>query len=184
MKRLALALLSVILLTGCGSQKESLNRAMELRAKLIASQGCAFDAVITADYGAQTQTFAVSCQADEQGNLTFTVKEPQTISGITGKISGTGGALTFDDQVLAFELLAEGQITPVSAPWILVRTLMGGDVRSCIEEDGMLRLSVVDGYQDDALEMEIWMEESPQFAEIVWQNRRILTLEIENFRIL
>ena len=184
MKRLAAALLSVVLLTGCGSQKASLDRAMELRAKMMASQGCAFDAVITADYGNQTQTFSVSCEANGQGDMTFPVKEPQTIAGITGKISGTGGALTFDDQVLAFELLAEGQVTPVSAPWILVRTLLGGDVRSCMEEDGMLRLSVVDGYQDDALQMEIWLEEYPKFAEILWQDRRILTLEIENFRIL
>lgn len=185
MKRLAAALLFVALLTGCGSRKASLNRAMELRGKLIASQGCAFDAVITADYGNQTQTFSVACEADYQGNLTFTVKTPETIAGIRGKVSGEGGELTFDDQVLAFGLLAEGQVTPVSAPWLLVRTLLGGNVKSCTQEEGMLRISVDDGYQDDALHMEIWLEEdTPKFAEVVWQDRRIITLEIENFRIL
>ena len=185
MKRLALALLFVVLLTGCGSQKASLDRAMELRAKLMASQGCTFDAVITADYGNQTQSFSVSCEADYQGNLTFTVKAPETLAGISGKVSGEGGALTFDDQVLAFGLLAEGQVTPVSSPWLLVRTLLGGNVKSCTEENGMLRISADDGYQDDALHMEIWLEgDAPKFAEVVWQDRRIITLEIENFRIL
>lgn len=185
MKRLALALLCVVLMTGCASQKASLDRAMELRAKLMSSQGCAFDVNITADYGSQTQTFSVTCQSEPDGDLTFTIQEPQTIAGISGKISGDGGELTFDDQVLAFELLAEGQVTPISAPWLLVRTLLGGNVKYCAEEDGMLRISVDDGYQDDALHMEIWLQEdSPRAAEVIWQNRRILTLEIENFRIL
>lgn len=185
MKRLALALVCVALLTGCSGQTADLDRAMALRAKLMASQGCAFDAVITADYGNQTQSFTVACQSDSQGNLTFTVREPQTIAGISGKVSAEGGALTFDEQVLAFELLAQGQVSPVSAPWLLVRTLLGGNVKSCTQEDGLLRLSVEDGYQEDALRMEIWLEEdSPKFAEVVWQNRRIVTLEIENFRIV
>lgn len=184
MKVLA-ALLCAVLLTGCGSQKASLDKAMALRSKLIASQGCAFDAVITADYGKETQSFRVSCQADYKGDLTFTLLQPETIKGITGKISGDSGMLTFDDQVLAFELLAEGQITPVSGPWLLVRALLGGNVKSCTEEDDMLRLSVDDGYQDDAVRLEIWLEENhPKFAEVVWKDRRILTLEIENFRIL
>ena len=185
MKRLALVLLSVMVLTGCGSQKASLNQAMELRAALMASQGCSFDAVMTADYGEQLQSFTVSCEADYQGNLNFVVKEPETLAGIGGKVSGEGGALTFDNQVLAFGLLAEGQVTPVSGPWLLVRTLLGGNVKSCTQEDGLLRISVDDGYQEDALHMEIWAEgHTPKFAEVVWQNRRILTMEIENFRIL
>ena len=184
MKRAA-ALLLILLLTGCGSQKEELDQAMAFRAKLMTSQGCAFDAVITADYGGETQTFSVSCEADYQGNLTFTVTKPETIAGISGKVAADGGALTFDDKALSFELLAQGQVTPVSAPWLLVRTLLGGNVTACNEEDGMLRISAEDGYQEDALHMEIWLEQNaPKFAEIVWQDRRILTLEIENFRIL
>lgn len=184
MKRTALLLL-VLLLTGCGTKKAELDKAMELRAGLMASQGCAFDAVITADYGDQTQTFSVTCEADPQGNLTFTVTAPETIAGITGNVAADGGALTFDDKVLSFELLAQGQVTPVSGPWLLVRSLLGGNVTACTQEDGQLRLSVEDGYQEDSLHMEIWLEEdSPKFAEVVWKDRRILTLEIENFRIL
>ncbi len=185
MKPLVAALLALTLLTGCGAKKAELDRAMTLRAKMMASSGCAFDAVITADYGGETQTFSTSCETDYQGNLTFTVTAPQTIAGISGKVSSDGGALTFDDKVLSFPLLAQGQVTPVSGPWLLVRTLLGGNVTACAEEDGMLRISAEDGYQEDALHMEIWLEEdSPKFAEVVWQDRRILTLEIENFRIL
>jgi len=183
MKRLAV--LMVLLLTGCGVRHEELDRAMTFRAKLMASQGCAFDAVITADYGEELQEFSVSCQADPQGNLTFTVAKPESIAGISGTMAADGGDLRFDDKVLSFPLLAQGQVTPVSAPWLLVRTLLGGNVTACTEEDGMLRISAEDGFGEDALQVEIWLrEDQPKFAEIVWQNRRILTLEIENFRIL
>lgn len=183
MKRLAVLL--VIFLTGCGVRHEALDRAMSFRAKLMASQGCAFDAVITADYGEELQKFSVSCQTDAQGNLSFTVAEPESIAGISGTVAADGGDLRFDDKVLSFPLLAQGQVTPVSAPWILVRTLLGGNVIACTEEDGMLRISAEDGFGNDALQLEIWLEDNrPEFTEIVWQNRRIVTLEIENFRIL
>jgi len=174
-----------LLMTGCGSQKEELDQAMALRAKLMAAPGCSFDADITADYGTELQRFSVYCEADYQGNLTFTVTEPETIAGISGKISAEGGALTFDDKVLSFELLAQGQVTPVSGPWLLVRTLLGGNVTACTREDGLLRISAEDGFQADALQMEIWLDgDSPKAAEVVWKDRRILTLAIENFRIL
>ena len=158
---------------------------MALRAKLMASEGCSFDAKITADYGEELQEFSVSCRADYQGNLTFTVTEPQTLAGISGSIAAEGGRLTFDEQVLAFPLLAEGQITPVSGPWLLVRTLLGGNVTGCTQEEDLLRVSIEDGYQEDALHLEVWIkDDQPENAEVIWKNRRILTLEIENFRIL
>ena len=106
MKRWILVLLMALLLTGCGTQKEELDQAMALRAKLMSAAGCSFDADITADYGAALQRFSVSCKADYQGNLTLTVNEPESIAGISGKISAEGGALTFDDKPSAASRLA------------------------------------------------------------------------------
>ena len=186
MKRLAAALLSVVLLTGCGSQKASLDRAMELRAKMMASQGCAFDAVITADYGNQTQTFSVSCEANGQGDMTFTVKEPQTIAGITGKISGTGGALTFDDQVLLFEILSDGLLSPVCGPWVMLKSLQSGYLNSCGAEGDGLRVTIDDSYKDKALHLDVWLgtKDVPERCEIYWEGRRLLTMNVKNFVFL
>ena len=72
----------------------------------------------------------MDCKADSSGNLTFTVVKPETISGITGTLSGDGGNLTFDDTALHFELMAENQLSPVSAPWILIKTLRNGYITS------------------------------------------------------
>ena len=50
------------------------------------------------------------------------------LSGVvfTGKLTGEGGELIFDETALYFELLAEEQLSPNCAPWILVKTLRKG----------------------------------------------------------
>lgn len=186
MKRLAVVAILLAMLSGCAETEEGLDRAMGLRAKLLGSGGCKFDAAITADYGDETRQFSVSCQGDTQGNVTFTVKEPETIAGITGTVSSNGGKLTFDDKAVAFPLLADEQVTPVSGPWIFLRTLQGGNVRSCGMDGELLRVSIDDSYEDDALRLDIWLDgdDLPVRGEILYRSRRILSLEVTNFEIL
>lgn len=183
MKRLIAVVLSVLLLTGCSGDGGELDRAMALRSKLLASSGCSFDAVITADYGDKTYSFSVTCQADAQGNVTFKVTEPESIAGISGNISDEGGKLTFDDTALGFELLADGQVTPVSAPWLLVKTLRSGYVTSCGMDGEQVRVSIDDSYEEDALHLDVWLDDRniPVRSEILFRDRRILSLKIENF---
>lgn len=183
MKRIAVVLCVLLLLTGCAGTEGQLDRAMALRSKLLAASGCSFDAVITADYGDLSYTFSMNCSADDQGNLRFSVKEPETIAGISGTVSATGGKLTFDDKVLTFGLMADGLISPVSAPWLLVKTLRSGYLTSCGKEGEYLRLSIDDSYADDALHLDIWLGEGdlPIQSDIYWQGRRLLSVKVENF---
>lgn len=185
MKRIIPILLILVLLAGCAGVKDTMDRAMALRAALLA-KGAEFDAAITADYGDKTYSFGMHCQLDAQGKVTFAVTSPETIAGITGTVSSTGGKLTFDDKALAFSLLADGQVSPVSGPWLLMKTLRSGYLTSCGVEDGCLRIAIDDSYEDDALHLDIWLDEEdhPKRGEILWQGRRILTVEIENFVFL
>ena len=138
-KKLAVLLIVLLFLGGCSGKQEELERAMTLRAKLLASE-CSFDAKITADYGDKLYAFAMTCQGDSRGNLTFTVTEPESIAGITGIISQDGGRLTFDDTALYFDLLTDDQLSPVSAPWIFLKALRGGYITSvCREEASFFR---------------------------------------------
>ena len=116
----------------------------------------------------------------------FTVKEPQAIAGITGSISPKGGKLTFEGLSLGFELLADGSVSPVSAPWILMKTLRSGYLTSCGVESGCIRVAIDDSYEEDALHLDFWLDEKdlPKRGEILWQGRRILSLDIENFVFL
>ena len=185
MKRLSVLLSVLLFLGGCSGKQEELERAMTLRAKLLASE-CSFDAKITADYGDKLYVFAMTCQGDSRGNLTFTVTEPESIAGITGILSQDGGKLTFDDTALAFPLMADDQLTPVSAPWIFLKTLRGGYLTSANTEEELLHLTIDDSYEEDALQLDIWLdgEDKPILAEILYDGRRILTISVSNFQIL
>jgi hypothetical protein len=162
-----------------------MDRAMALRSALLA-KGAEFDAAVTADYGDKTYSFGMHCRMEAQGKVTFSVTAPETIAGITGTVSASGGKLTFDGNALAFTLLADGQVSPVSGPWLLMKTLRSGYLTSCGVEDGCLRIAIDDSYEDDALHLDVWLDESdcPKRGEILWKGRRILTVEIENFVFL
>lgn len=185
MKRIIPILLILVLLAGCAGARDTMDRAMALRSALLA-KGAEFDAAVTADYGDKTYSFGMHCRMEAQGKVTFSVTAPETIAGITGTVSASGGKLTFDGNALAFTLLADGQVSPVSGPWLLMKTLRSGYLTSCGMEDGCLRIAIDDSYEDDALHLDVWLDERdcPKRGEILWKGRRILTVEIENFVFL
>lgn len=162
-----------------------MDRALEARTKF-QSTGCRFRATVSADYGDMIHTFVLDCEADPGGDMAFSVAAPDTISGITGTLTGDSGFLTFDNEVLAFSLLADGQLSPVSAPWILVSTLRGGYLRSCAEAESGWHLTIDDSYAAGAMQVDIWLdgENVPTGAEILWQGRRILTIKVEDFEFV
>jgi len=186
LRKCAVLGLLFLLLAGCSGPPDEMQTGMELRSKLLQASECSFDANITADYGDKIHTFTMNCKADSKGNLTFIVVEPDSISGITGKLSGEGGKLTFDDTALHFELIAEEQLSPISAPWILMKTLRSGYMTSACREDGKIRLSIDDSYEKDPLRLDIWLnpEYKPDHADILYDGRRILSVDVVNFEIL
>ena len=183
--RLATILCIVILLSGCKGSGNSLDRAVALRNRILRANGCTFSATVTADYGEQIYVFKMDCEADREGNLTFTVKEPATIDGITGKISGTGGVITFDDKILAFQTIADGLVTPVTAPWLVMKTLRSGYLKDSAETEQGIEISIDDTYAEESLQLRIRTTgDLPASGEIFWQGRRILTIVVEYFSFL
>lgn len=185
MKRISWILICIILLTGCANESDQMERALILRSRVQQAQ-VTFDVEMTADYGDKTYDFSMSCKGDMEGNLSFTVTAPESIAGISGTISGGTGKLTFDDQMLAFEILADGLISPVGGPWVMLKSLRSGYLTSCGAEGGGLRMSIDDSYEDKALHLDIWLgsEDIPQRCEIYWEGRRLLTMCVKNFVIL
>lgn len=183
MKKVGALLILLCFLSGCSGASKEIERGMALRSKILKASECSFDAAITADYGDKLYSFSMACQADTQGNLTFTVTAPETLAGISGRVGSDGGKLTFDDTALQFDLMADGQVTPVSAPWFFLKTLRSGCLTSAGTEDGVLRLSIDDSYADDALHLDIWLdgEDLPARAEILYGGRRILSVGVTNF---
>lgn len=185
MKKVLPLLLIVVLFTGCSKTPKEMERALTLRTKLLQASSCTFDAEITADYGEILHVFRMNCSADAQGEVSFRVSAPESIAGITGTLSGKGGALKFDETALYFNLLADGQLSPISAPWVLISALRGGYLTSAGMENGLLRVSVNDSYEEDALNLDVWLDSSdmPKRADICYAGKRILSLELENVQI-
>ena len=147
MKRFIGLLVLVVILSGCTAVDSQMKHATEFRAHLIEAQSCSFDAAISADYDSYIYTFQVSCVANGD-SLRFTVDSPESICGITGEFTDSGAALTFDDVVLAFPVLAEGQLSPVSSLWVFWNSLRSGYLAGCGENDSGLLLSIDDSYDE------------------------------------
>ena len=156
-----------------------------LRNKIANANGCAFTAVITADYSDVIYTFKMICKTDNTDDLTFEVIEPESIQGITGYISKENGKLTFDDKVLLFATIAEGRLTPVSAPWVFMNALLGGYISGCTTESEDMLVYISDSYAENALKLTVRIAEGlPAYAEIFWNDQRVVTLVVEDFCIL
>jgi hypothetical protein len=177
----------VITLFGCRGEEAQIERCLELRKELLNCTSCSFTTEITADFGDITYTFTLLCQGNADGSLEFSVVKPETISGIRGILSAAGGKITFhEDRAVAFPLLAEGEASPISGPWLLYNTLRSGYIGACGIEGERLRATLNDTYEAQALQIDVWLdvENRPELAEILWQGRRILSLRIEDFRIV
>ena len=186
MKRLLIFPVLILFLCGCAGHASESNNILALRDRLINSNGCSFIAVIAADYGEQTYSFQLSCKSDTNGKLKFEVIDPESISGITGSISDKGGELTFDDRALVFQLLADGQISPVTAPWLFLRGLRGGYIASSGKDEAYIRVDIDDSFAGKTLHQEVWLDHSgkPVRGEIIWDGVRILTIDIRDFVLL
>ncbi len=160
-----------------------MDSALHMRNEILSAKECSFQAEITADYGDEVQSFTLNCKTDLQGNLTFSVVAPEIISGLTGKIDETGGGINFDQSMLAFPLLADGQLSPVSAPWIFMHSLRSGFIHACGQDKDLYRVTIHDSFSGAPLQMELWFdnERKPVHCEIIWDGRRIITVNVSNF---
>lgn len=186
MKKLAFLMLCILFLYGCHADDTAINHALSLRKQIISAKTCTFDCKITADYSNRLYVFSMNCCFDKNGSMTFSVKEPESISGITGIVDAQGGKLTFDDQALFFKLLADGYISPVSAPWLFMKTLRSGYIDSASSDGNGFYISIDDSYEENPLTIEIWTDQQnfPIRAEMLWDGRRVLSLDVSNFSCL
>lgn len=184
MKRILWTLIPIVLLTGCTMGGNEMEEALAFRSRILGANSVRFEAEISADYIDRIEEFDLSCETDSAGALTFRVTEPEEIAGITGTVTGEEGALTFEDTVLAFPLLADERLSPVSGPWVMMKALRSGYITAVVREGEKLRLTVDDSYGDDPLTLEIWIGgDEVDACEIGYRGRRQMTMDIGDFMI-
>ena len=183
--RIIALLLIAALLVGCAGGNAVMDRALQIRSRL-QNGGCEFLATITADYQEYVYTFQLECKTDADGNLNLTVCKPESIAGVTGHISESGGKLTFDKSALLFSLLSEGLPSPISAPWIFLNALKSGYISGVGEYSEGIKIEVDDSYEVNALKLIVYTDANdlPYSAEIFWQGRRIIEMNVDSFHYL
>lgn len=171
-----------MLLTGCKGEESLLERGITFRSQLITAGGCSFRAHITADYGQEVQNFTLDCNADGEGNVSFCVIEPDTIADITGRMEGEEGNVTYDGLQLAFPLLIYDQISPVSAPALVVRCWLKEFILSAGISDQVCRLTYEKKIQDKDLLIDTYFEKDiPISAELCYNGFRVMNIKITDF---
>lgn len=185
MKRCVTVVLIACLLCGCGGKSNHIEQALELRKELLSANSCSFEATVTADYGVCLYTFQMDCSVNPEGSLSFTVKDPETIAGITGTITNDDASLTFDNKVLSFPTLVEGQLTPVSAPWLFINALKGGYITGYSEGEEESCIFIDDSFAENTLSLEVYCDSQfqPQHVDFYWMRQRVLSADIRNFSI-
>ena len=186
MRKIVAVYVLIMLLCGCTLRDDSLTEALEFREKLATSSGCEFDACVTADYFDSVCSFSLSCSFQSNGDMSFIVLQPETIQGITGSICENNGYIDFADKVLAFPLMPDSQLSPASAPWIVLRALRNGYITACSTESDHYSLYIDDTYDQNPIRvmMKLTRDFRPEYAEIFCNSRRILAMEITGFQFL
>lgn len=174
--------LLLVFFLGCSGPDPAMEVALELRSRCLGAGQITFEAEICADYITSIEQFTLECAFDGTDTMTFTVAEPEEISGIRGTVSGTEGTVGYDDTVLGFPMLAEGRLSPVSGPWVLMKAIRSGAIIAAGKEGELIHLTIDDSYADNALTVDVWLEEGAVTeAEIAWEGRRCLTMSLDDF---
>ncbi len=185
MKRIFAAITAIFLLCGCRADQSAMDRGISFRDKLL-SQECSFQAQIDAYYSDALYSATVNCQMYRNGKMDFTVLSPESISDIKGTVDAEKGQLVFEDAVIAFPLLADGQVSPITGPWVMLKALRSGFLNGAGKDGELLQLSLDDSYGENPLHVNVWLDGSdmPVNADIYWNERRVLSIKVTQFRFL
>ncbi len=108
-------LTAVPLLVGCSAVKNPEALADSIREGYAAANEIHAEAVIRASTGENIQEYRVQVQYEntEQPRAEVTVKEPQSIAGITAVYDAEANSLMYDDMILQTVLPEQSGLTPV-----------------------------------------------------------------------
>ena len=176
-------MLLLISLCACRKQDSAMQKALDFRSALLAAGGCSFAAEVTADYGGTVEKFSGTCRCRTDGSADMTLTAPESIAGVTASVSKDGAKLSFGDTSVAFGTLANGNLAPMAAPYILGACFAGEYIESAGTEDGYCHVVYRKGYDDTELRVDVWLsdEPAPVQCEISYRGQKALTASLSEF---
>lgn len=162
-----------------------MQKALDLRSSLLSRQTYSFSLDVTADFDETVFCFSVDCLAKPDG-VQMTLTAPETISGIKAYCADDGPGVLFDDTRVSLGELAEGNLTPLEAPYLL-RKAMEKEYIQCTGPDAdRLRITYLLGYGDREITLDVWLDENtnvPVYAEFTYEGRSVVRADITSFQV-
>ena len=177
-KKLALLLCTVPMLLSACSAKRPAQPPLTFRTALLQSGG------ITADYGESAASFTLDCVFSPETGASVTVTEPESIAGIQAQVKDTAASVSYDGMQLGLGSLANGNLAPLAAPYVLGQCWAGEYIDSTGTEDGLLRTTYRMGYEEKELVVDTWFSQEPLApvrAELSFEGRMVLRADISAF---
>ena len=188
-KCLICVLMTTLLLAGCGQGRgnEGEGLALTIRGEYLAMDGCAARAAVTADYGQRVYRYEMAVAVSGEETL-LTLAAPETVAGLTARMSGGENLLEFDGISVETGPLDENGLTPVSAVPALLEAARSGYITACaLEEDGaVLRVDCGDpaGSPGTGAETALWFDAATHAltrGEISTDGFRVILCEFSEF---
>jgi len=107
--------------------------ALEIRGQYIAMTTCAGQMELIADYGERVYEYTMDFFYEKDGELVLTIIEPESIAGITARVSDGGTTLEFDGTRLETGSLSGDGLSPIDG----LPTLFTYAREGCIAECGV-----------------------------------------------
>ena len=162
-KQLFCVLMTTLLLTGCGTAggNEAEELALTIRGEHLGMDRCTAQVSVTADYGQRVYEYEMAVSVDGEEAL-LVLSAPETVAGISARISGEDSALEFDGLSVETGPLDADGLTPVSAVPALLEAARSGYITACgLEEEGaLLRVDCGDpeGTPGEGTEISLWFD--------------------------
>ena len=142
------------------------------------------NAAITADYGESAASFTLDCVFSPETGASVTVTEPESIAGIQAQVKDTAASVSYDGMQLGLGSLADGNLAPLAAPYVLGQCWAGEYIDATGTEDGLLRTTYRMGYEEKELVVDTWFSQEPLTpvrAELSFEGRMVLRTDISAF---
>ena len=181
--------MTTLLLAGCGQAEvsEAEQLALTIRGEYLAADSYAARASVTADYGQRVYQYEMAAAASGEETV-LTLAAPETVAGLTARITGEEHLLEFDGMSVETGPLDENGLTPVSALPALMEAARSGCITACaLEEDGgLLRVDCGDpaGAPGTGTETVLWFDTSTHAlvrGEISVDGFRVILCEFTDF---
>lgn len=181
-KRKPIILIAIcILLSLCGCSDTSEDSALSFFDAVSEAESIAFEVKLRAEYSDKTAEFELA-YAENNDGVSVTVIKPESIAGISAKLSDDNVSLNYDGAILNMGALSDNGLCPMSALPITVMAMKNAYLDSAWSEGDMTVLRLIPS-DDRAITLWLDSELTPCNAEISCDGSTVVFIEFDGWEM-